>query len=362
VSLGNRTLATRHYQASSELYRALGDEQRAAQQQANSAALRIEYGDEPQAALRDIESALGVFQKLGDNHDEAFCLRLIAAYYRQAGRHADAERELNRALAALRERDLEDDIDAVTVDRARSLVETGNYAAATMLLDQVVANNRPRSGTAAHVHLARIRHRLGDTAGAEAELALARGAAEDSGLAPLFFLVTGQVAFDRDLFPAARAAFLRAAALWTETLPDAASVEARAWIGYLDVLDGRATDRALIQTSLEQAARMDRPALVARCRLFLALADLRQKRNADALNTINQIPPDEDDRTIGPELLAQLHYWRSVALAGTGNRDGALADLATARRLVNGLAEALPEADRATFTGRADIRRIVVDP
>ena len=80
--------------------------------------------------LTSFQNALAVFQKLGDKNFEVFCLQVIAAYYRQTGRHADAERELNRAMAVARERDLQDDAVSLTIDLARSQIEAGAYAAA----------------------------------------------------------------------------------------------------------------------------------------------------------------------------------------------------------------------------------------
>jgi tetratricopeptide (TPR) repeat protein len=361
VRLGNRAEAASYYQASSDLYEALADERRAAQQQANSAALRIEYGDEPDQALRDMQNALGVFQKLGEKNLEAFCLQVIAAYYRQAGRHADAERELNRALAILRERNLEDDIASVTIDRARSQIDTGSYATAATLLAEVAANSGSPFATAARIHHARALARLGDVAGAEASLAQAAPAvANDNDLLPLFHLTRGEIAYDGGRLADAREAFGRAASLSSATLPDAASVEARAWISAIDALGARPSQgRAVVQASLEQAERMGRPGLAARCRLFLAQIDLRQRRAAEALQTLSAIPPDDAMRTIGPELRAQVHYWRSVAAAGLGDPAGAQTDALAARKILEQIRATLPESSRASFAARPDIRRIV---
>ena len=359
VYLGDRLEASRYYRNSSELYEALGDEQRAAHQQANSAALLIEYGDEPAAALRDVQNALAVFQKLGEKNLEAFSLQVIAAYHRQTGRHTEAELNLNRALAIIRERNLDDDFDSVTVDLARSQIETGRYESARMLLTKVAANDESRSQDSALIHLARIRASLGDPDGAETELARASDAGEDNELAPLFHLTSGQVAYTTGDFAAARAAFERAAAPWTGSLPDAASVEARAWIGLMDALNGRPAGGVQIRSSLEQAERMERPALAARCRVFLAEIAVRQQRPHEALMLLNLVPPDDDGRTIGPELRAHVHYWRGVALTATGDGAGARPDLANARRILNELASSLAEADRPTFLARPDVRRIL---
>ena len=64
---------------------------------ANRGFLLVEYGGTPEEGLRDLENALAVFRKLGDKNFEVFCLKVIGAYYRYAGRYTDTERELNRA-------------------------------------------------------------------------------------------------------------------------------------------------------------------------------------------------------------------------------------------------------------------------
>jgi tetratricopeptide (TPR) repeat protein len=361
VRLGNRAAAAAYYESSSKQYEALGDEQRAAQQQANSAALRIEYSDSPASALRDMQNALAVFQKLGEKNFEAFCLQVIAAYYRQTGRHDDAERELNRALAILRERNLDDDIASVTIDRARSQIDTGNYPAAVMLLDEVLTNRRSPLATAALLHQARVRVRLGDIAGAETALGqIAQPGSTDNELLPLFYLTRGELLYERDRLGDARQAFDRAASLSTATLPDAASIEGRAWSGLIDALGARpAEGRAAVRASLEQATRMERTALAARCRIFLAQIDLHQRRGADAIRTLDGVPPDDDMRTIGPELRAQVHYWRSVAVAMLGDRAAADTEAAAARKALDRLQAALSEPARARLASRRDLRRII---
>jgi len=361
IRLGNRTEAAGYYQASAAMYEALGDQHRAAQQQANGAALRIEYGSDPAAALRDAQNALAVLQELGDKNFEAFALQVIAAYYRQVGQHMDAERELNRALAILRERNLDDDITSVTVDRARSHIETGRYSAALALLDEALAHGPGPASTAAEMHRARLRIRLGDVPGAEEALKRVTGAVRQGDeLFPLLLLTTGELAYERGRLSDAQAAFGRAAALWSGSFPDAAAVEARAYLGLVTALVGRAArGRAAVQSSLEQAARMGRAPLAARCRLFLAQIALQERRAGEALRLLMAIPADADGQTVGAELRAEIHYWRSVTLRELGDQAPAAAEAALARTILEALQAGLDVGDRAAFAGRPSIRRVL---
>jgi tetratricopeptide (TPR) repeat protein len=361
VRQGNREAAAAYYRASSERYEALGDERRAAQQQANSAALRLEYGNEPGAALRDMENALGVFQKLGDKNFEAFCLQVIAAYQRQVGRHTEAERQANRAIAILQERNLEDDIGGITVDLARSRFDLGQYQAVVVLLTDLATKTPGPHAAAARLHLARARARVGDAAGAEAHLAAAAEEVDDrSELFPLLQLAQGEAAYEAGRLDAARAAFARGSSLWTGPLPDIASVEARANLGFLDAMNGRiAEGRRAIETSMAQAQTMERIGVEARCRIFLARLAIRQRQFPDALRTLDGVVQDDGERTIGAELRAQAQYWRGQALAGRGDAAGGRAAVEAARRLIDEMRATLTETERAGLAARPDIRPII---
>jgi hypothetical protein len=74
---------------------------------------------------------------------------------------------------------------------------------------------------------------------------------------------------------------------------------------------------------------------------------------------LNEIDADEEGRTIGAELRAQVHYLRSLALARLGNRAGADTEMGAARKILEGIRASLPEADRDGFAARPDIRRII---
>ena len=363
MRLGNRLRATEYYEASSKLYETLGDEVRAAQQQANGAALRIEYSDRPADGLRDLQNALAVFQKLGDKNFEVFCLQVIAAYYRQTGRHTDAERELNRAMAVARERDLQDDAVFLTIDLARSQIEAGAYGPARARLIEVLGDGRGPYSTAARIHLGRARAAAGDAGTAEADFTTARTEIEngaDSELIPLLYVASGQVAHEYGRTGEARAYFARAASGGGDELPDASSIEARAYLGLLDALDGRtAAGRTAINTSLAQARARGRVALEAKCGAMLAEIELRARRWTDALRSLDNIPADDAGRTIGPELRARVHGLRARAMTGLRDDAGTLAETANARRIIERLRAALPEGERDRFSARPAVRQLL---
>jgi len=271
-ALGHRTRAAEYYRDSSKAYEALGDEQRAAQIQANAAALQIDYGPDPAAGFRDMQNALNVSRKLGDKNFEVFCLQVIAAYYRYSGQHDEAERSLNQALAISRERNLNTHLAPLTIDIAKSRIERGDYTGAKALLTQALGDGKSGVSSEARIHLARVEIGLRDFAAARMELVSASHDIDARAeLVPLLHQTRGELEYESGHLPEARKAFAAAAALWTDDGPDAASVEARAYLGLLDGLGGQ-VERGLteLRQSLAQAEKMQRPAIEARCREFLA--------------------------------------------------------------------------------------------
>jgi tetratricopeptide (TPR) repeat protein len=272
--LGHRIRAAEYYRDSSKAYEALGEEQRAAQVQANAAALVIDYGSNPASGFRDMQNALSVSRKLGDKNFEVFCLQVIAAYYRYSGQHAEAERTLNQALAISRERNLDTHIAPLTMDIAKSHIEMADYETAKKLLLQALGDGKSPSAGEARLHLARVYIRTRDFTAAGQALAAASREIEGAGNAsfvPLVREVSGELAYESGHLDEARTHFTAASALWIDEGPDAASVEARAYLGLLDGLKGR-VDRGLaeLHESLEQAQKMQRRAIELRCREFLA--------------------------------------------------------------------------------------------
>jgi hypothetical protein len=202
---------------------------------------------------------------------------------------------------------------------------------------------------------------VGDAAGAEAHLAAAAEEVDDrSELFPLLQLAQGEAAYEAGRLDAARAAFARGSSLWTGPLPDIASVEARANLGFLDAMNGRiAEGRRAIETSMAQAQTMERIGVEARCRIFLARLAIRQRQFPDALRTLDGVVQDDGERTIGAELRAQAQYWRGQALAGRGDAAGGRAAVEAARRLIDEMRATLTETERAGLAARPDIRPII---
>lgn len=358
--LGSRSRAVEYRIQSYKLFEALGDEQRAAENQANGAELFIEFGPDPEQGLRDAQNALAVFRKLGNRNFEVYCHRVIAAANRYAGRHVDAERELNRALAIARERNLADDIAPLTIELARTQFDRNDYVGARDLLlkaTQLAPDNVP-----ARIRLGLVLTRLGDFNGAGSSFTQVSGALQarpNRNHTALLHSGMGELAYESGRNDEARTHFAAGSALWTDTLPDAASVEARAFLGLLEALDGRtAIGRTALQSSLDQAKKMGRLALEARCRVHLARVDLLAGRPDGALAVLRDVGPDAE-QSIGPELQAQVHYWRSEAFRARGDAITAHAQAQTARQILEGVRQSVPEPMRGRFVRRTDIQRVI---
>jgi hypothetical protein len=103
---------------------------------------------------------------------------------------------------------------------------------------------------------------------------------------------------------------------------------------------------------------MGRTLLEARCRIFGAWIDVEAQRFSEALATLKEIPDDDAQRAVGPELRAQIHYWRKRAFAGLGDESAAQTEDAAARRLIAAVRASLPEEHRVRFDSRPEVRRI----
>ncbi|MGH9254837.1 MAG: protein kinase domain-containing protein [Vicinamibacterales bacterium] len=363
VRLGQRARAVDLYQQSALGFESLGQQQRAAEIRANAAAIRIENGDDPEQGLRDVQNALLVSRTFGNRNFEVLAAKLTAASYRYAGRHADAVRELNRALNLAKERDLRDEVASLTIDIGRSRFDLGEYEDARRLFIDGTMTASGTDQTLARIWLGQTLARLGSFDRARDELMRAEtdiAGSADPELAPLLETAMGTVAYESGLLGDARDRFSRAAAFWTDTLPDPASVEARAYLGLVEASERR-TDRGreLVVASLEQARKMRRLSLEVLCRVFLARIDLARNKADEAFRALADVPPDDQSRTIGSELRAHVHYWRGQALAARGDHPGAQTEHETARALVGQIRSALTDVDRARFVARPDIRRII---
>ena len=129
--------------------------------------------------------------------------------------------------------------------------------------------------------------------------------------------------------------------------------EAATW----EIRQERPEDMPLVD-ALNAATKTGRVVLEAKCRLILARIQVAARNFDDAFEILNSIPADAA-KSIGSELDGQVHYWRSVALAGLGDAATANVEQQTARKLLSDVQARLPEPARAGFAVRPDIRRVL---
>jgi hypothetical protein len=360
--LGNGLRAAGYFEESSTLYQRLGEELRAAQIQANSANVRIEFGEMSDATLRDLATSLAVLRKLGDRYFEVFCLQVMGTYYRYAGQAADAERELNRALAITRERDLDQLSAQVSVELGRARLEAGEYIGARQALLEAIGEEIERYSTQARIYLGRVHAHLGDFTTAREDLLRAKAAVDASPaiglLRPELELAFADIAYQSGRMADARASFEAARrASATNPLSEPA-LESRAYLGYLDALAGHnARGRDEVEASLDQARKAGRVRVAAITALLLAQIQLLGSQVDVALKTL-----DETARlggTANREFVARLHYWRGQALEKRGSSDAARDERLGARETLIALVASLPTEYRAGFVARTELREIV---
>jgi len=323
VSLGQRATALDYYRQSYETAERRGDGRRAAYSRANAGALLIEYGTPPDEGLRFVEGALRV-AKLGSEHNlEVFCLQLMAVHDRFVGQGTEARRKLADAMKIAQEFGLGDRLPSLLLEDGRTLMEMGEYVQARDAFDKALASEGGAKLTELHIELGRLRARMGDLGAARAALDDAKGMADASAadIAPRLDAAFGEHAYAGGLVKDARAYFDAASRKWVDEWPDAASVGARAYEGFIDGLERRADGPRAVAASIEQASRMKRPALEATARVLLARLDLQAGRAAPAAAALGAVQMDG----LSPELRAQVHYWRGEAReaqgAGTGRAD-----------------------------------------
>jgi tetratricopeptide (TPR) repeat protein len=360
---GNVLKAAEYYQEAYRLYQSWHDEVRAAQIQANRGAMLIEYG-KPDEGIDDIENAFPVLGKLRDRRFQILCLRARATYYRNQGRHKEAMRELNMGLQLASAQNLAEPMGLMRTFLAVSQLEMGEYDQARQSLLHALKDGTGRQITEARIRLARTYVRLGDFAQADEELQRAERelqASPNASRQSLLSLVRGEWAFEsgrpsREL----RASFERARAVVPEPLRELepSAIEARAYLGFMHA--GRLDlGRQMIRDSIRAAESLRQLSLQARCRLLLAEIETAQRRFRDAHELLNQIPREDDERTLGPDLRAQSHYLRGRLESAQGNIAAADQNAAAAQELIRKLEERLPQEYRALFAKRQTVRRLL---
>jgi tetratricopeptide (TPR) repeat protein len=181
----------------------------------------------------------------------------------------------------------------------------------------------------------------------------------DRGLALRLNTARGELAYERGRWSEARKYFDESARLWTDPLPHDASVEARAYLGLLDALEG-APERGqtAIRSSLEQAQRMERLGLEVLCRVHLARVHIQQRQFDDALRVLSNALPSAP-QTISPELAAYVHFWRGQAMRGRGDQGGSLTELTSSRETLDTLQASFSGRDWEGVASRRDVRMML---
>ena len=358
-SLGHRAQALEYYQKSRDVFEQSGDEQAAAEQEINAALLLVDAGRDQAEALRRASNARATLRAKNSIQFELDAMRAEAASHRHAGRHGEARKELFAALSRANERQLNANSRSLTVDLSESYFLMSEYDAARKRLDEAAASEAGRDDPEVALALGRVLVRLGDLDGARGHLTRALTSVEASGylsLAPLAHTALGELEYESENIREARVHFKKAAGYWVDDLPDAASVEASCHAGLLDTLAGRpGVARTAVERAVQQARTMGRLSVEVECRVDAARIDVHLRQYAGATALLNEISLG-DDRTIGPELEAQVHYWRSRALGGRGDRSGADREATQARKLIENLRASLPLEYRDRFAARPDIR------
>jgi tetratricopeptide (TPR) repeat protein len=333
--LGQRSKALNAYRESFKMSETLRDAQDAARSLANAAAILVDYGEQEEG-LRDAQNAVGVFHELGDKNFEAHARRVIGSYYRHVGQYDEARLQLNQGLAVAQERKIGEQIARLTLELGRAHFDAGDYIKARELFMR--ARTAPGvDGVQAHTELARTYARLGDFGSSRAELEIASSDVErfkDVGSLPLLNLALGELEYETDRVDAARKFFGEASNAWSDgDLPEDASVEARAYSGWLTVLAGEAVKgTSAIMQSLRHARATGRLGIEARCLVFLARGAILRRDFEAAVLTLGELP-EQRQALLNPELRAQIRYWRGEALGRKGEGRAAV-ERAAARTLL----------------------------
>jgi tetratricopeptide (TPR) repeat protein len=358
--LGDGPRAADGFARSSSGYERLGDERRAARQQYNAAAIRVQFGEGTAAAVVEIERLREVFEQRGDREFEAVAGELLGDSMRMAARYEQAETELLKALQLAGTHNLFRRASLIRTAQARLWFERAHYEQARARLVEIVAGESANATPEALMLLGRVQAKLGDFAAARASLARAGKALDaetDRQLASFLSLIRGEVAYEAGQFDEARGHFEKAVSFWTDSFTLGSALEARAYLGWLDALAGRQERaQAEIRASLARAKAMGRVAAEEMCRLLLARVEMLARRPRQALQILDGIPAQRRD-ALGLELRAAIHALRAEALASV-DPAAAAADASASRELLDQIRAALPEASRAMFSARREIREM----
>jgi len=363
--LGHPTRGMEFFRRSRDVFVQLKDERRVAEADVNEAGLKIDYGDDLDAARRTLANARVNLERLGHVDFQLIAMHSEADNDRHAGRVAEARRLLQVASEVATKNDLRDQRDSLSVTLALVDFQVSEYARARETLERLFEASPTVEQADGHIAYGRVLTALADFNGARQALATAVeqiNAGQRDGLLPAVHAGFGQLAYEQKAIADARAHFDAAIAAWSDPLPNIAIAEAYCTRGLLNAEAGnRAAARRDLNEGLRIATRSGHLPIEVRCRTQIARLDLLEGMAKDAFDVLSKIPDDSAEMTIGPELRAQAEYWRGAALSSQGLAGGAERQ-EHARTLIATLQGALPAASRDGFGARLDIGDILRGP
>jgi tetratricopeptide (TPR) repeat protein len=276
-----------------------------------------------------------------------------------AGRLTEALRLVREAISIATERQLKDRLATLKVRMATIISLQGEYERSRLVLEEL--GTAADSTTESRIALGRVYVALGDFERAKTYLQRAvtelaqrgehslAGAAQES---------LGELAYESGDSNAAKAGFQQASASGNQQLSDPAAILASCRLVSLEPRSAAgASAEPILSANVDRAARAGQRLVEARCRLELAALQVRQARYAAALQTLDKVSADPQIN-LGVELEALAHYWRSRALAGTGDRQGGDTEKSAVAVIVERVQNSLPEQYRPSFARRAGIRQL----
>ena len=360
ANLGNRAVAIEYLRESASRFEAAGDRARAAESRFNIGAMLLQYGGDPQEGRRLVQDALEVFRDLKNRNFEVLAAHVMSTHYRYAGRHMEAERELNRALNLARERDLDSRSLNTFIRLGQARLDAGQYEEARRVLEESRPDATARNRLEAQLYLARTYVRLGDAAKAGALFDGVRQGLDtitDRRLRLVLHAARGELAYDLGRLNEAVTEFRAASTYLTSEFPDIDALEARAWTGLLESRTDQSRRGAeAIRDTLDVARRAGFMSLEARCLAMLAEISLQAGRLDEVHRMLDAVPADTAERAIDRELRARIHILRANAYRRARDGQKAAADDAAARQILLDLVAKLDDGHRATFWSRPSLR------
>jgi tetratricopeptide (TPR) repeat protein/tRNA A-37 threonylcarbamoyl transferase component Bud32 len=356
--LGHPTSTVDLYRRGREAFLELGDERRVAEVDVDIAALQIDHGDSSDQVIRTLRNARANLEKMGHFDFQLVAMQDEADTLRFAGRVEEARTLLRSALQIAREKQLANSIRGLRVALALADLQAGDYEPARATLQELVTQDG--SDTAARIALGTVLTKMGDLAAAKPHFDEALKNATErrlDRLLPAVHAGLGELAYEARQPTVAVKHFDDAIASWTDPLPNASSVEARCYRGLQKSLLGQ-SGRPDLEAGIADARRARRVPLETVCRAQLARVDVLANLKDGAMAALREVPDESKDFTLGPELRAQIEYWRSRATTA----DPEESSLSDTRKRLETLRDSLPGPFREPFAARSDIAAILTPP